>query len=184
MAWKSGRVVECTGLENRRGLITFVGSNPTSSAKTALKTPNADRSGSLSFRGFEDTPPFRHPSRSPPKCGKKCGKNRRPRHIESRAFLHPSIRTTGRSAQKRSGAEWECHYDHASPPNQKPSESLCLSEGVFHCGMLFGGELPDGIKAFLHSSRDTYRIRVEGHCHTPDQNIPLLLPCFALRPIH
>ena len=32
----SGRVVECTGLENRRTLTRTVGSNPTSSATTSL----------------------------------------------------------------------------------------------------------------------------------------------------
>ena len=30
--WRSGRVVECTGLENRHGFTPIVGSNPTSSA--------------------------------------------------------------------------------------------------------------------------------------------------------
>lgn len=64
-------MVECTGLENRRGFKTFEGSNPSPSAKTAIKTPNANRSGSLSFRGFEDTPPFRTPLQAPSEVWEK-----------------------------------------------------------------------------------------------------------------
>ena len=36
---RGGRVVECSGLENRRGFASSVGSNPTLSARRGLKAP-------------------------------------------------------------------------------------------------------------------------------------------------
>lgn len=39
-----GRVVECTGLENRQGCKPFVGSNPTPSANYLFFRPHRERS--------------------------------------------------------------------------------------------------------------------------------------------
>lgn len=47
---RSGRVVECTGLENRRTLTRTVGSNPTSSARLHLKI--RDLGKALKMRAF------------------------------------------------------------------------------------------------------------------------------------
>jgi hypothetical protein len=41
--WKRGRVVECTGLENRRRCEPSVSSNLTASAKYPVKTPLSGR---------------------------------------------------------------------------------------------------------------------------------------------
>lgn len=43
-AWKGGRVVDCTGLENRQALTSLVGSNPTPSANKSVTCTSAEQS--------------------------------------------------------------------------------------------------------------------------------------------
>ena len=56
LAWRSGRAVECGGLENRWGRKALVGSNPTSSAIFPLKNDGTVAAREAAYgdrQGFE-----------------------------------------------------------------------------------------------------------------------------------